>query len=425
MKRSPVIVGGTLSLVSGWAAAHPPFEPLGTLPGYTTSTAWAIDDTGEFVVGACGGGPSDEPWRAFKWFHGHGMAAVPSGPSLLPAVASRTSTEGTIVVGTGADGSGYLWDTSLSAPAALPAFGLSGTVDPRALSSTYAPMVAGAIHLPDGADRAFRWSQASGYTLLPQISTGEMNGGAYGISHDGVAVCGRLSKPGGSGGQAFLWTAAGTVGLGWFLKADQAVPDSTATATNGAVTVGFSTGGTLAVTAFKYTNAVGMAELGALPGAIESRAYGVSQVGDTIVGDCTYPDGTHRAVLWDSHYGMVDLRQRVLAAGGVIPPGWVLEHACGVNIPGTTIAGTGRDPSGHAAAFIARVHPCAGDCAVCYANCDTSTAQPLLNVGDMVCFLNRFAAGDPYANCDQSTTPPVLSVLDFTCFVGKYAAGCS
>jgi hypothetical protein len=60
----------------------------------------------------------------------------------------------------------------------------------------------------------------------------------------------------------------------------------------------------------------------------------------------------------------------------------------------------------------------------CYANCDSSTIAPILNVLDFACFLNRFAAGDTYANCDASTTPPVLNVLDFACFLNRFAAGC-
>ncbi len=61
---------------------------------------------------------------------------------------------------------------------------------------------------------------------------------------------------------------------------------------------------------------------------------------------------------------------------------------------------------------------------LCYANCDCSTVWPVLNVNDFLCFLNRFAAGDPYANCDNSTSPPTLNVLDFACFLNKFAAGC-
>jgi hypothetical protein len=60
----------------------------------------------------------------------------------------------------------------------------------------------------------------------------------------------------------------------------------------------------------------------------------------------------------------------------------------------------------------------------CYANCDGSTATPILNVADFTCFLQRFAAGESYANCDVSTSPPVLNVADFTCFLQRFAAGC-
>jgi hypothetical protein len=60
----------------------------------------------------------------------------------------------------------------------------------------------------------------------------------------------------------------------------------------------------------------------------------------------------------------------------------------------------------------------------CYANCDNSTATPVLNVADFTCFLQRFAAGEAYANCDNSTANPTLNVADFTCFLQRFAAGC-
>ncbi|MFN0131641.1 MAG: S8 family serine peptidase, partial [Phycisphaerales bacterium] len=60
----------------------------------------------------------------------------------------------------------------------------------------------------------------------------------------------------------------------------------------------------------------------------------------------------------------------------------------------------------------------------CYANCDGSTAAPILNVNDFICFQNKFAAGDSYANCDGSTTAPILNVNDFVCFQNRFAAGC-
>jgi hypothetical protein len=61
----------------------------------------------------------------------------------------------------------------------------------------------------------------------------------------------------------------------------------------------------------------------------------------------------------------------------------------------------------------------------CYANCDGSTAEPVLNVNDFVCFQAKYAAGDPGANCDDSTVQPILNVSDFICFQTKFAAGCA
>jgi hypothetical protein len=57
----------------------------------------------------------------------------------------------------------------------------------------------------------------------------------------------------------------------------------------------------------------------------------------------------------------------------------------------------------------------------CYADCDRTGA---LNVLDFNCFLNRFTAGSPWANCDNSSAPPILNVLDFTCFINRFTAGC-
>lgn len=69
----------------------------------------------------------------------------------------------------------------------------------------------------------------------------------------------------------------------------------------------------------------------------------------------------------------------------------------------------------------------------CYANCDGSTNEPILNVDDFTCFINEFAQALSlsheqqvmhYANCDGSTNAPVLNVDDFSCFINEFAAGC-
>jgi hypothetical protein len=60
----------------------------------------------------------------------------------------------------------------------------------------------------------------------------------------------------------------------------------------------------------------------------------------------------------------------------------------------------------------------------CPANCDGSTAAPVLNISDFTCFLSKFAANDCYNNCDGSNQPPILNVNDFVCFIGEFAQGC-
>jgi hypothetical protein len=63
-------------------------------------------------------------------------------------------------------------------------------------------------------------------------------------------------------------------------------------------------------------------------------------------------------------------------------------------------------------------------CGFCYANCDSSSSDPVLSANDFVCFLTRFVSGDPYANCDGSLGQPALTAGDFHCFINAYTAGC-
>lgn len=58
----------------------------------------------------------------------------------------------------------------------------------------------------------------------------------------------------------------------------------------------------------------------------------------------------------------------------------------------------------------------------CYANCDGSTASPLLTANDFSCFLNRFVSNDSYANCDGVGG---LTANDFQCYLAAYVVGCS
>lgn len=60
----------------------------------------------------------------------------------------------------------------------------------------------------------------------------------------------------------------------------------------------------------------------------------------------------------------------------------------------------------------------------CYADCDRSTGDGVLDIFDFLCFANRFAMMDPYAcDCDISGTFP-CDIFDFLCFGQHFQQGC-
>jgi trimeric autotransporter adhesin len=117
--------------------------------------------------------------------------------------------------------------------------------------------------------------------------------------------------------------------------------------------------------------------------------------------------------------------------GGAIPPSnFPSVFGLGVVEDRLYIAGNFVEVNGMPAMGLAARTSCS---AACYANCDASTTEPILNVDDFTCFINEFAAAQSlppaqqissYANCDGSTVQPVLNVDDFTCFIIAFAQGC-
>jgi hypothetical protein len=121
------------------------------------------------------------------------------------------------------------------------------------------------------------------------------------------------------------------------------------------------------------------------------------------------------AYVWDPVFGVRSIESIASAVGQAFPQGWTEISAVDISPDGTTILGNANDALSQPRAWTLRMPP------LCYANCDGSTGQPILNVLDFNCFLNHFAAGDAYADCylDGGT-----DVADFTCFLNKFSAGC-
>jgi hypothetical protein len=138
-----------------------------------------------------------------------------------------------------------------------------------------------------------------------------------------------------------------------------------------------------------------------------SALYNGMQVGNVQIG--VY----HHASVWNgSAASWFDLQS--------VTPGYSETYANGIWSDGAFIyvVGFGLRTSANSYQALLWRNP------ICYANCDGSTAPPILNVNDFQCFLNKYAQGDTYANCDGSTSPPVLNVNDFQCFLNRYAASC-
>jgi hypothetical protein len=135
----------------------------------------------------------------------------------------------------------------------------------------------------------------------------------------------------------------------------------------------------------------------------------------------TQAAGGTSSTLW--HRGRID-QQFVAATTGV--------HQVGVRITRPFTVSAGGAVALSLRQIVGNFTPSSSG-AACYANCDGSTVEPILNVDDFTCFINQYASAQSlpheqqvthYSNCDGSTIAPVLNVDDFTCFINQYAQGC-
>jgi uncharacterized membrane protein len=410
----------TLACLPALAAAQS-FQGLGLHNGAETE-ATGVSADGRVVIGWSG--------VAFRWTEQSGIITV--GPAGEPSIAHGVSADGSVIAGYFQPWNleSFYW-TEATGPVPM---GMAPFVDPGApYNVAYAisgdgQVIVGtsASDMPVNSNEAFRWTQSGGFQRLSGRAPMFDNVEGLGTNSDGSVVVGLAVRTDSRGWEAFHWTqATGMVGLG-DINGDPEFQSSGANAVtpDGSVIVGLSDAPGYFDQAFRWTQATGMIGIGALPtplGIGGSEALAVSADGNTIVG-WSYGDNGEEAFFWTQSGGMRSLGAELQAQGlGPAIAGWSFTRATGVSADGRTIVGTGTNPQGYGEAFIARL---GSGPASCYANCDASTAPPVLNVQDFTCFLQRYAAGESYANCDQSTASPVLNVQDFTCFLQQYAAGC-
>jgi probable HAF family extracellular repeat protein len=323
---------------------------LGVLPEHVASYAMAVSQDGSTVVGYSE--TADHKRHAFRWTSKDGMRRI-DVPNGGPAAAYGVNTDGSVVVGWGAEWSAFKWTASEGAsllkcpdPGGLArACAVSGdglvVVGYRSATCLWDIPGRGPSHV--NAEPAFRWTRADGMADLGHLDSG-CDIHAYSVNADGTVIVGW------GGENAFRWTrGAGLQNLGTLL--DQSSSAATSVSVDGTVVVGVS-GRRSGGHAFRWTGAGGMKDLGQLPGANSSSAFAVSGDGRVVVG--WSGDGQRvvseapgritgprdRGFVWTDKLGMIDVNSLARRLG-VDLRAWTLTYTTGANMDGSVIAGYG------------------------------------------------------------------------------------
>ncbi len=268
------------------------------------------------------------PQEAFHWtldseFNGLGGL---SDASPHYSVAMGVSTDGSIVVGNSRSDLGrgheaFIWTTENG----MQRLGFAG----QGLSVSDDGTVVGSRHQ---GSRAFRWNSIEGYEDL-----GELRGvqhWATDISSDGRVIVG-TSALNDFESEAFVWTReTGMLSLDDQLTGEYQ-SEAVAVSSDGSTIVGYS-----GDTAYSWSEATGMVDLGMLPGMSSARARGVSGDGSVIVGTVQELNPFHvRPFLWDASHGMRDLTDVLNQEYDLELPDLDLTYASDISADGNVIVG--------------------------------------------------------------------------------------
>lgn len=327
---------------------------------YPYGYAEAVSDDGSVVVGWLEVGQNTR--HAFRWTRAGGLQdlGLPFGATEMQATA--VSADGSVVCGTGTGASsGFSFRWTIGqGPELISTAGFAGGMTAD-----------GATVVLAGRPNGFLWNRGTGLMPLPAPPPAWQTPGPGLITPDGTFVAGILevvNSPPAPPYAPFVWSA-----INGYRVLEQF--------------------GDLGVGAVFYISPDASVLFGQAPQ--EPFMYGVAWT----------PQGL---MLTDDY-----LRSRGIGTAGLSS-----TEITGATPDLRTLVGFGSDENDDVRAWIVTVP------AACYPNCDGSSAPPVLNVNDFICFQTQFAAGTSYANCDQSTSPPVLNVNDFLCFQARFAAGC-
>jgi len=293
-------------------SAFPVIVDLGTLPAYTWSEAFDLNDAGQ-VVGQSGN--AEQNSRAFLWSDGE-MTDLGTLPGDTMSSASGINDAGQ-VVGTSYSSDGrpraFLWSDGVMIDlGALPHHTDSGA---RAIND--AGQVVGNSYTPDRISHAFLWSDGEMIDLgtLP----GDTMSSASGINDAGQVVGTSYSSDGRP--RAFLWSDGVMVNLGALPSHIQAGANDI---NDRGEVVGRSVDADWTPHAFLWSDGV-MTDLGA-----NWTAHGINDAGQ-VVGTRMTGEMSVAAVLWEDGT-LIDLND-------LLPPdsGWELLEARDISDNGAIV----------------------------------------------------------------------------------------
>jgi uncharacterized membrane protein len=399
-------------LVPRFALGQGSFREIESLPD--AAVRGFVNGMSRDGVAVVGGAPVSGE-QAFLWTSAGGttgLGDLPGGG--FSSFATQAALGGQVVVG----GSEY-------APSRFQTFRWTADHGMQGLGFLPGGVFSHAIAVSDGGNivigqsdsmqgtQPFRWTPIGGMMGLGFLPGGHSSEGAFAMSVDGSVIVGQAESA--RGLEAFRWTAAtGVQSLGTL--SDSHVQVNYACAGNPTLSIVF--GGAVSdesfpnQEAFRWTAADGMVGLGDLPGGeYSSIVYSSSADGRTAVGVASTDVGSE-AFVWDPMHGMRNLKAVLVNEFGLDIPGWTLTHGVAVSADGRTFAGSGINPKGEPAGWIATIErPCRAD----------FNDDGTVNSADFFDFLTAFFTNAPRAdfNHDQQ-----VNSQDFFDFLGAFFAPC-
>lgn len=351
LRTLPTQIGLLFLVIFSGSAAAQSFDSLGFFSGASTQNSFAngISADGSTVVGY---GNSINGIEAFRWTAGAGIEGLGDlAGGFFTSHATAVSSDGSVIVGTGYDGSGPGFDG-------------------------------------DVPNRAFVWTAANGIVPLDVVTAGSSSE-ASGVSADGQTIVGQ------SVSTAVVWGTGGVVSLPDFAPSGISSSDARAISADGSHVIGSSYDGQFRSVRWNLATPTASPTLIAGP---RSRAFAVSADGLTAVGESgsgsnsnasAWPTGlgapaadalfgvgttvnrshalavnadgtvavgqayisildpfdpqfTDGAFIWDETNGLRNLKFVLESEYGLDLSDWMLNVATGISADGLTIVGNGR-----------------------------------------------------------------------------------